>query len=94
MVPVEVVQFRSPRVGHAGLQHDHAVHVYIATRDRFGALLGISVEPRVSVALAVAAKHCAAPGPASQRRPMYGPAVHGATDRLYVVRVFDPVDDG
>ena len=62
MVPVEVVRFRSPRVGHAGLQHDHAVHVYVATWDRFGALLGIGVGPRVSVALAVAAKHRAAPG--------------------------------
>ena len=66
VVPVEVVRFRSPRVGHAGLQHDHAVHVYVAARDRFGALLGIGVGPRVSVALAVAAKHRAAPGRAAK----------------------------
>ena len=85
---------RSPQVGHAGLQHDHAVHVYVATRDRFGALLGIGVGPRVSVALAVAAKHRAAPGRASHRRPLHGPAVHGTAHRLYVVRILDPVDDG
>ena len=61
VVSVEVVWFRSPRVGDAGLQHGHAVHVYVATRDRFGALLGIGFGPWVSVALDVAAKHRTAP---------------------------------